>query len=109
MTSSKNAKTYPTYDVTHKKTQSQNFPIFFVQTRKLTRSFEDMNSSLALSPGIFLELLRLVRYRQIIPLKGKTNLTLKVLIVCEYLSPMLPHPLTVLVDVNLVLCHDLYC
>jgi len=29
MTTAKNTKAYPTYDITHKKSQIQNFPNFF--------------------------------------------------------------------------------
>jgi len=38
-------KTYPTYDVTHKKSEIQNFPFFSMQSRKLATSFEGLTSS----------------------------------------------------------------
>ena len=44
-------KAYPTYDITHKKTQTQNFPIFPNASERLTVFFEGLNSSLAQSPG----------------------------------------------------------
>jgi len=45
------AQTYPTYDVTHRKPETQNLNYFSLQTRRLTKSFEGFNSSLAQSPG----------------------------------------------------------
>jgi len=53
MASSKKNETYPSYDVTHKKTQIQKFPIFKIKTTRLSASLEDLNSSLAQSPGEF--------------------------------------------------------
>jgi len=38
-------KTYLTYDVTHKKPESQNQTILSLQTRRLAESFESLNSS----------------------------------------------------------------
>jgi len=40
MTSAKNAQTYPTYDVTHKKTKSKSFQFFSMPTGRLAASFE---------------------------------------------------------------------
>ena len=51
-TSAKNAKTYPAYDVTHKKRKSKTFQFFSMQTRRLVASFQGLNSSLAKSPGV---------------------------------------------------------
>jgi len=49
----KMAKTYPTYDVTHKKHETQNLPIVLMLTRRLAASFfEDLStSSLPQLPG----------------------------------------------------------
>jgi len=42
-------KTYVTYNITHKKPKTKNF--FSLQTRRLAKSFEGLNSSLAQSTG----------------------------------------------------------
>jgi len=48
--SQKLRKTYLNYDVTHKKTESQNHEILFsLQTQRLAGSFEDLNRSLVQS------------------------------------------------------------
>jgi len=45
MTTVKKTKTYPTYDVTLKKTETQ-LSFFCIETRKFAASFEGLNSSL---------------------------------------------------------------
>jgi len=45
------AKNVPTYDITHKKPETQNQKFFSVQTRRLLQSFEGSVSSLAQSTG----------------------------------------------------------
>jgi len=50
VTWAKNAKTYLTYDITHKK-KSKTFQLKKIQTRGLAASFEGLNSSLAQSAG----------------------------------------------------------
>jgi len=51
MTLSKKPWTYPNYDVTHKTTQIQNFPNFFIENTRLSESLEGLNSSIAQSAG----------------------------------------------------------
>ena len=40
-------QTHPSYDVTHKKTQIQNFSIFLIEATRLSASLEGLNSSLS--------------------------------------------------------------
>jgi len=44
-------KTYPTYDIAHKKNKIQNFPFFSMRSERLAVSFKGLNISLAQSPG----------------------------------------------------------
>jgi len=44
-------KTYSAYDVTHKKTETQNQIFFSLWTRRLAESLEGLNSSLAQFTG----------------------------------------------------------
>jgi len=47
----KRPKTYPSFDVTHKKPHIKHLPIKKMQTRRLATSFVSLNSYLALSPN----------------------------------------------------------